>query len=185
MLDNLFATLKLGTNPEENANNRRKVIRSFKAKADARRTPTEKFADWLTIKFGTIAFLSLNAIWFSGWILINTNSIPGIKPFDPYPFNFLTMVVSLEAIFLAIIVLVSQNREAKIGELREEIELQLSTISESEVTKLIKLTVLLLEKQGISIEDDPELKRMIRPTSNAQIEKDLERELNIKPNSDK
>jgi uncharacterized membrane protein len=162
---------------QENVSNRRKLIMSFKARADAKRTPAEKFADWLTSRFGSVTFLALNAIWFVAWILINTGKVPGIEPFDPYPFGFLTMVVSLEAIFLAIVVLISQNREAKVGELREEIELQISTMAETELTKVISLLVKLMEKQGIKVDDDPQLKKMLHPVDNAALERTLEKEL--------
>lgn len=168
-----FITLK---GHEDKLDQRRQVIRSFKAKANARRTPAEKFADWLTNKFGSIVFLTINAIWFASWIIINQGLTP-IKPFDPYPFSFLTMVVSLEAIFLAIIVLISQNREGRVAELREEIELQLSTVSEGEITKLINLMVMSLEKQGITLEADNELKAMLHPTNTQKLQDDLEKEL--------
>lgn len=177
MRTNPFSYLNPFSSDEENVNVRRKAIKSFKAKADAKRTAPEKFADLLTAKFGSITFLSLNAAWFATWIIINTGLIPGIVPFDPFPFGLLTMVVSLEAIFLAIVVLISQNREARVAELREEIELQIGTVSESELTKLIKMVVILLEKQGVNTEDDPELKKMLRPFAQAALERELEEEL--------
>lgn len=156
---------------------RREVIKSFKAKEDAKRSGPEKFADVLTSRLGSIWFLGLNALWFFGWIVINNNLIPGIKAFDPFPFGLLTMVVSLEAIFLAIIVLVSQNREARVAEVREEIELQLNTMSEGEVTKLIKMMSMLLEKQGINIDDDTELKEMLKPFDSEKVGQEIEQEL--------
>ena len=177
MLSNPFTSFNQIFSSDEEVEKRRKVIKSFKAKADAKRSLAEKFADLMTIKFGSVLFLSLNAVWFLSWILINTGMIPGIEPFDPFPFGLLTMVVSLEAIFLAIIVLISQNREARIADLREEIELRISSISEGELTKLINLMVLLLEKNGIKVDEDPELKKMLRPTDNAEIERQLEKEL--------
>lgn len=177
MLTNPFSYLNPFSSPEENVDMRRKAIKSFKAKEDAKRTALEKFADWLTAKFGSIAFLILNAAWFFTWIIVNVGWIPGVKPFDPFPFGLLTMVVSLEAIFLAIIVLVSQNREARVGELREEIELQIGTVSESELTKLIKMVTILLEKQGVKTDDDPELQRMLKPFKHAALERELEDEL--------
>lgn len=161
---------------QESVQRRRKAIRSFKAKADAKRTLSEKFADLLTAKFGTVIFLSLNVIWFVIWIVINTG-MTSIEPFDPYPFGFLTMVVSLEAIVLAIIVLISQNREGRINELRSEIDLQLNTIADSELTKLINLLAILLEKQGVDIENDPELKKMLKPIDSAELARQLEEEL--------
>lgn len=163
---------------QETVQRRQKAIKSFKAKADAKRSFTEKFADLLTARFGTVTFLALNVIWFVTWIVINTG-MTSIEPFDPFPFGLLTMIVSLEAIVLAVIVLISQNREARISELREEIELQMSTIAEGEVTKLINLMALLLEKQGVKI-DDPELQKMLKPINSNDLVKQLERELDPK-----
>lgn len=176
----IITTISPHASHQDNLENRRKAIKSFKAKANARRTPAEKFADWLTSKFGSVLFLTFNGIWFLAWILINTGMIPGVEPFDEYPFGFLTMVVSLEAIFLAIIVLISQNRESRIAEMREEIELQISTISETEITKLIHLNKILLEKQGVKIDEDPELQAMLKPINNEKLEKQLEEELDNK-----
>jgi uncharacterized membrane protein len=116
-------------------------------------------------------------IWFAIWITWNLGLIPGLQPFDPFPFGLLTMVVSLEAIGLAIIVLISQNRASRIDDLREEIDLQINTVAEEEVTKIIQLQLKLLESNGVSV-DDPELKRMLNPLSSAEIERSLERELN-------
>ncbi len=161
---------------QETVQRRRKAIKSFKAKADAKRTPTEKLADLLTAKFGTVTFLILNLIWFAVWIPINTGKIPGIEPFDPFPFGLLTMIVSLEAIALAIIVLISQNREARVSELREEVDLQINTIADSELTKIINLLALLLERQGVEI-DDPEIKKMLKPIDSAELIRQLEEEL--------
>lgn len=152
---------------------RRRVIKSLKAQADARRTPAERFADWLTDFFGTVGFLLLNAAWFVVWIIINMGWIPGVQPFDPFPFGLLTMVVSLEAIFLAIIVLISQNRAAKIADLREEIDLQINTMAEEEVTKLIQLQLKLLEKNGVILEEDADLERMLKPLHSADIQHSL------------
>ncbi len=87
------------------------------------------------------------------------------------------MIVSLEAIFLAIIVLISQNRASKIDDIREEIGLQMTTIAEEEITKIMKLQVMLLKKQGIDLSDDKELQQMLQPTDKGRIEKKLEKDL--------
>lgn len=161
----------------ENGESRKRIFRSIKAKSDAKRTLMEKMADVMTSHFGSNAFLLLNVFLFVVWILINTGQIKGISPFDPFPFNLLTNIVSLEAIILAIFVLISQNRTAKIDDLREETHLQLNIISEKEVTKLMKMMALLLEKEGIDLSQDPELKKMIRPLSEEEIQKKLEKEI--------
>ncbi|MDQ3018701.1 MAG: DUF1003 domain-containing protein [bacterium] len=154
----------------------RLVVQSIRANADARRSISDKFADNLTVKFGTVVFLVLNAVWFFIWIAINTRMVPGVGPFDPFPFGLLTMIVSLEAIFLAIIVLISQNRAAKIAELREEIDLQINSIAETEISKTIMMLGILLEKNGIKL-DDPEIAEMVRPIRSTDIQKMLEKQL--------
>lgn len=161
---------------EEKIKHNRLVVQSYRSRADAKRTLSDKIADNLTSRFGTVAFLIINAVWFSVWIVLNTNIIPGVEPFDPFTFGLLTMTVSLEAIFLAVVVLISQNRAAKIAELREEIDLQVTSISENEVSKVIEMLRLLLEKNGVRL-DDPEIEEMVRPVRSEDIERILEKQL--------
>ena len=156
---------------------RQAKYRSFKAKMNAKRSISDKIADVLTEAFGTVFFLELNAIWFLIWIPINTGLIPGIQPFDPFPFGLLTMTVSLEAIFLAIIVLISQNRSARIGELREEIGLQLNVQAEEEITKILLLIDRLDKKMGIPEEDDAELIKMEQRIDLDEMETELEQQI--------
>jgi uncharacterized membrane protein len=80
---------------QERLKKSRRAVHSLKAKADAKRTVAEKLADDMTVYAGTFWFLTLNVFWFVYWIILNTNVIPGIKPFDPFPFSLLTMIVSL------------------------------------------------------------------------------------------
>ena len=156
---------------------RQSVIKSFEAKANENRSFSEKIADLLTSRLGSMKFLIINIIWFFTWITINAGLVPIIPIFDPFPFGLLTMTVSLEAIFLAIIVLISQNRAAKIDDLRDEIDLQINTIAEEEITKMIELQVLLLKKNGLDVSADPELQQMLEPMDKERIEKSLKQEL--------
>lgn len=157
---------------KERIKRRRHIIKSFEAKHNKGRTLFEKWADVVTDFCGSIKFFMFNALGFSLWILFNT--IPFFPHFDPYPFGMLTMMVSLEAIFLSIFVLMSQNRQAKIADLREEIDLQVNMISESEITKIIHLVAGLYNGLKINLTKDPELKRMMKPLDTEQIEKILE-----------
>lgn len=156
---------------------RRNTIKSFKARANEKRSFADKIADFLTASFGTVFFLLANAIFFAIWILWNTGLLPFMPIVDPFPFGLLTMVVSLEAIFLAIIVLISQNREARVAELREEVELYINTYAENEITKLMYLQTLLLEKNGIDLSQDQDLQRMLKKLEEDKIEKALEKQL--------
>jgi len=155
---------------------RRNKIKSFRAKMDLMRKPSEKVADIMTDLFGSFWFLVLNVVFFIAWMLLNNNVIPGFKTFDPYPFTFLTMVVSLEAIFLAIIVLISQNRAAKVADLREEIDLQINVRAEEEITKILNILDAIHDHVGLPAEDDDELKEMKQKTSIDEIEKQIEEE---------
>ena len=155
----------------------RRIIRSLKAKADARRTAYERLADWMTNAFGSITFLVINVIWFVFWILWNIGDIPGVMKFDPYPFGLLTMIVSLEAIILSIFVLISQNRSTKVNDLREETDLQIDVITEQELTKVMTIVALLAEKQGIDLSQDKTLQEMLKPLNTTKIEKALERQV--------
>lgn len=163
--------------PAVGAAQRRSAIISLKAKADAKRTRVDKFADLLTASFGTVFFFTLNAAFFSVWIMWNIGALPHVPVIDPFPFGLLTMVVSLEAIFLAIIVLISQNRGARIAELREEVELYINTYAESEITKLMYLQTLLLKKSGIDISKDEDVQRMLESLESDKIELELEKQL--------
>src|SRR5262245_61142313 len=78
-----------------------------------RRTRSERLSDYVVAQAGGVWSIALHAIWFALWILWNTGSVPGARPFDPFPFAALTTVVSLEAIFLALFILMSQNRSSR------------------------------------------------------------------------
>jgi uncharacterized membrane protein len=144
---------------------------------DRWRTGLEKFADIATQMVGSNAFLLLDIAVFAVWIFLNLSLIPGLKPFDPFPFSFLTSAVSLEAIILAILVLISQNRASHIADLREEIHLQVNVIAEEEITKVMSLLVLIAEKHGLDLSRDIELRSMLTPTNPEKIEKAIERQM--------
>lgn len=113
---------------------RRRVARNINEEMQIRSTTIEKIADVIAEFSGSISFLFLNAAWFAIWIIWNT--LPFVPHFDPYPFGFLTMVVSLEAIFLSIFVLVSQNRQAAKDRLRADAEYEVNLKAELEITHL-------------------------------------------------
>jgi uncharacterized membrane protein len=101
-------------------------------------TPTtvQKIADWIANFSGSLPFLTLNALLFLVWIVLNMNVIPGVAAFDPFPFGLLTMWVSLEAIFLSIFVLISQNRQAEKDRVRADIEYDVNLKAELEIAHL-------------------------------------------------
>ena len=146
--------------------------RSLAAEHADRRSRIEVAADRLTRIAASTPFLVLHAIWFVGWMLVNTGFF-GFRPFDPFPFGLLTMIVSLEAIFLSIFVLMAQSRESAVAELREEISLQVVLRMEQEVTKTLQLVAGLYSRMGHQVSTDDELREMLGPLDPDRIEQDL------------
>ena len=138
----------------------------------ADRTPLQRFADLLIRLASAPVFLLVHLAWFTFWILWNTGEL-GLRPFDPYPFGFLTLVVSLEAIFLSIFVLMGQSREAAIAELREELTLQVNLRMEAEVTKTLQLVAGLYTRLGHQVAQEEELKHMLQALDAAGLEREL------------
>ncbi len=114
---------------------RHTATRNVNEETEDKRTAVQKTADWIAEFSGSIAFLMLHVGLFAAWILWNTQS-PERMHFDPYPFNFLTMCVSLEAIFLSVFVLLSQNRQAAKDRVRADIEYDVNLRAELEIAEL-------------------------------------------------
>ena len=138
---------------------------AIKAQRAADRTRMDELADKLNDLAASTPFLVFHVVWFLVWLPWNTGLLRrfGLHPFDPYPFGFLTMVVSLEAIFLSIFVLLAQKRESAIAELREELSLQVALWTEQEVTKTLQLVTGLYRRLGHPVAEDPELRQMLGP----------------------
>src|SRR5919202_5833310 len=133
-----------------------RAILSIKAQHAADRTSMEVLADALTKAAGSTTFFVVHVLWFAAWIAWNVGAL-GLRPFDPFPFGLLTMVVSLEAIFLSIFILIAQKRESAIAELREELALQVNLRIEEEMTKTLQLVAGLYTRLGHVMGEDPEL----------------------------
>ena len=112
---------------------RSRVTRNVNEEVAQKRTPVERVADAIAAFSGSIPFLILHTIWFVIWIVWNTALPHG---FDPYPFGLLTMIVSLEAIFLSVFVLLSQNRQAAKDRVRADVEYDVNVKAEMEVAAL-------------------------------------------------
>lgn len=135
---------------------------------DAARSIQERFVNRITHGSGTIPFVYSQAILFVGWIGANLRLF-GLPAFDPYPFGLLTTIVALEAIFLAIFVLITQNRMAVLDRQRADLDLQVNLLSEHEVTRLLVMVDAIAEKLDIPRDErlDPDdlddLKKDVSP----------------------
>ena len=151
---------------------RRQFYRSFEAQALKHRSFFTQIADELTAAFGSVTFLILNIIFFTVWIFINLGLVPDVEIFDPFPFGLLTMALSIEAIILAIVILVSQNRQSYVSSIREELHLQINLIAEEEITKVLQILGEMRRKMGIE-EKDLELNEMVERINKSYIERSL------------
>jgi len=125
---------------------------------------SDKLAGKITAFSGSMLYVWLHVAWFGIWIVLNI-SLLVFAPFDPYPFGLLTMIVSLEAIFLSTFVLITQNRQAIAADRRAKVDLQVNMIAEREITKLIEMVKHLHEHVGVGTPDrDSELEEMQEPT---------------------
>lgn len=114
---------------------RTKVSRNLNEVMEVESTLTERVADWIAEFSGSMPFLILNAIWFVVWIGINVFPLR-LRQFDPFPFGLLTMIVSLEAIFLSCFVLISQNRQAVKDRYKADLDYEVNLKAELEVAQL-------------------------------------------------
>ena len=120
-------------------------------------------ADLMTLFSGSMLFVLLHATWFVIWILLNMGLF-GVATFDEFPYGFLTMIVSLEAIFLSTFVLISQNRQALQADRRAKVDLQLNMIAEQEITKVVEMVAAIQRHLGIGAGHDPVVREMQAPT---------------------
>ena len=148
------------------------VYRAIKAQHSGEQTRMQFVADWLTNFASSTGFFVFHVFAFAGWLLWNSPWF-GLPQFDPFPYGLLTMIVSLEAIFLSIFVLMSQGRESRIGELREELTLQVNLRIEEELTKTLHLVAGLYTRLGLTLGNDPELKEMLQPLDPKKMEKEV------------
>jgi len=112
-----------------------RVSRNVNEEMEEKLPTLQRVADWIAWFSGSMQFLIINGLWFLVWIVINTMPV-GVDQFDPFPFGLLTMIVSLEAIFLSCFVLISQNRQAAKDKIRSDVEYDVNIKAELEIAHL-------------------------------------------------
>lgn len=121
----------------------------------------EAIAESLTCFFGSTPFIWIHLCWFTIWITLNV--LPHVHHWDQFPFSFLTLTVSLEAIFLTIFILMAQNRQGELADQRNKLDLQINLLAEQESSKTIAMLEAIMKRLGIPI-DDPEIAAFATPT---------------------
>jgi uncharacterized membrane protein len=165
-----------GSSPDLVRENIDKLL-EHERQAKLQRTASQKVADWIAKVSGSVGFVFLNALFFIFWIVANSGML-SIKPFDPYPYGLLTTIVSLEAIFLSIFVLVAQNRLQYMSDRRAELDVQVNLLSEYEVTRILRLVSRIAEKLDVDDAQDPELAALEEDVDAADLIQEIEQKRN-------
>lgn len=142
------ASQAVSTHMERNV----RAIAQLERAAMQERSPADRLSDAITYVAGSATFVVAHVIGFAIWIGINAGWIGLVAPFDPFPFSLLTLAVSLEAIFLAIFVLMSQNRAARLADRRAHLDLQVDLLAERELTVMLHMLQALCRKQGVALD---------------------------------
>jgi uncharacterized membrane protein len=148
------------------------LICKLEESAKQERKRSDLIAEGIANFCGSMTFVWVHVIWFGGWILINL--VPRLPHIDPFPFTFLTLVVSLEAIFLSTFILISQNHDTKISERRNHLDLQINLLSEQENTKMIAMLQAIAAKVGAKIDQDPHLQALSEETAPEKLVQQIE-----------
>jgi uncharacterized membrane protein len=128
------------------------TIAKLEHDALSRRTTTERVSELVTKLVGNMGFLLFQLLLISGWILINLHVLPGLKPFDPFPFGVLALLVSSEGVFLTVFVLITQSRMARQSDRRSHLGLQVNMLSEQELTTILQMLQKLCQHMGVNVE---------------------------------
>ena len=153
---------------DETLDNISKIIEIEKEQR-SQRTLGEKISEWIALFAGSMFFVYLHVAWFVIWIGVNMSMR---TPFDPFPFTFLTLVVSLEAIFLSTFILISQNHENELMDRRNQLDLQVNMLAERENTKMLELLKTIAEKLGVDC-DDEAMTALLKPVEPEKLVKEI------------
>jgi uncharacterized membrane protein len=153
------------------------AVAQLEAADRARQTTVDRFSDAVAQMAGTTWFVGFHVVWFAAWIAWNTGRVPGWRPIDPFPFSFLTLVVSLEAIFLTLFVLISQNNLTRLSERRAHLDLQVNLLAEQESSKTVALLERIAQKLDIPRPADSGERELAAPTDIHEVVSTLDRML--------
>jgi uncharacterized membrane protein len=130
--------------------------------ASRNRTFSDRAASFVARFCGSPTFVWVHAALFGSWVVLNV--WPGVKHPDPYPFTFLTMWSSMEAIFLSSFILIAQNYSMRISERRDKLDVQINLLTEQEITKVLQMLQDISSAVGAGKKPDPEVLALAKAT---------------------
>jgi uncharacterized membrane protein len=130
------------------------------------RTLLERAGNQVAGFAGSIFFVMIHGLILFTWMVLNNGAVHWMRPFDPYPFQLLAMIVAVEAVVLSSFILMRQNRMTKRAERRDHLNLQVDLIAEKEITKLLQMVQAICGQMGLTyFVEDRELKDFSQQTS--------------------
>ena len=153
-----------------------KAISELEHGALAQRSISARMGDVIASHAGKMWFIVFHMVWFCLWLWLNSESKSRFA-FDPFPFQLLSTIVSLESIFLSLFILMSQNRATRVSDRRAHVDLQVNLLAEAEMTKVLNLLRALCKVQNLPEANDPELTELARETSPAELINELKQAL--------
>lgn len=156
-----------------------RAVARIQQEASERRTPWQRASDRVASVASHESTVFVHLAWFAMWIVANARLLP-IQPFDPFPFTLLTTIVSLEAIFLTLFVMASQNRLTKEGDRRAHLDLQVNLLAEQEMTVVLEMLKEICEHLGLrDTIQSPKFLELVKRTDVSQLAQHLERSLGV------
>lgn len=149
------------------------AMRQLEALENRKRGLADRVADLVARACGHIGFVLTHFVVMAGWVLWNVLAPEDLRV-DPWPFTFLTMWASVEAIFLSSFVLISQNYQMRVAERRNQLDLQINLLAEQENSKMLLLLEAIGKKVGALEQDDPEVNVLVQATEPAKLAQQIE-----------
>lgn len=166
-----------GTRRWQAVGERRREIASVREEMVVERGPVgaaiDRVGRWMASPLFFTVFLASHLLW----IVLNLGVVPGLEPWDPYPFVFLATLASAEAPFVALLILMRQERDRGIDELRSEVSFQVSLQVERENTQILRMLAQLGEKMDVRFEDADQIERLLEDLDPERMMSDLEERL--------
>jgi uncharacterized membrane protein len=158
---------------EELTRNNVERIQALETREHEKDTTADRVADAIANFAGSITFVWITVLLIGSWVVANL-FLPHRARVDPFPFPLLTLVLSIEAIFLSIFILMSQNRAARVSDKRSHLDLQLTLLSEQENTKMLLLLERIGQAVGANTATDPDVKVLVQATKPESLSRQID-----------
>lgn len=167
-----------GATPDAVRDNIEAIVSLEELQTDAR-SLSDRISDTIAAFAGTVLFVLVHLAAFGAWTVVNLGKVPGVPAFDPYPFNLLTMVVSMEAVLLSSFVLIKQNRMSARADRRNHLDLQINLLAEQEITKVIQMLGRIGAHIGLDAPMDAEARELAKETAVGDLALRLDRTIPV------